>query len=174
MITERGKETVKKLGIKTDLDLRGEVVKESPFGDGVNLIKINGAYYHGEETGVAGSKEYRNAFRDELKICANPDNYPMIFHCAIGRDRTGTLSLVLQSLCGVEKENLIKEYGLSFLSAAGCLDGNKRMFDILNDFFNFIDDNYEGESFTDKTISLVKSLGVTDEEISSIRRILIK
>ncbi len=27
---------------------------------------------------------------------------------------------------------------------------------------------------TDKTISLVKSLGVTDEEISSIRRILIK
>ena len=48
------------------------------------------------------------------------------------------------------------------------------MFDILNDFFNFIDDNYEGESFTDKTISLVKSLGVTDEEISSIRRILIK
>lgn len=173
-ITERGKETVKKLGIKTDLDLRGEVVEESPFGDGVNLIKINGAYYHGEETGVAGSKEYRNAFRDELKICANPDNYPMIFHCAIGRDRTGTLSLVLQSLCGVEKENLIREYGLSFLSAAGCLDGNKRMFDILNDFFNFIDDNYEGESFTDKTISLVKSLGVTDEEISSIRRILIK
>ena len=123
---------------------------------------------------MAGSKEYRNAFRDELKICANPDNYPMIFHCAIGRDRTGTLSLVLQSLCGVEKENLIREYGLSFLSVAGCLDGNKRMFDILNDFFNFIDDNYEGESFTDKTISLVKSLGVTDEEISSIRRILIK
>ena len=34
--------------------------------------------------------------------------------------------------------------------------------------------NYEGESFTDKTISLVKSLGVTDEEISSIRKILIK
>lgn len=74
----------------------------------------------------------------------------------------------------MEKDNLIREYGLSFLSAAGCLDGNKRMFDILNDFFNFIDDNYEGESFTDKTISLVKSLGVTDEEISSIRRILIK
>ena len=173
-ITKRGKETVKKLGIKTDLDLRGDVIEKSPFGDGVNLIKINGAYYHGEETGVAGSEEYRNAFRDELKVCANQDNYPMIFHCAIGRDRTGTLSLVLQSLCGVEKDDLIREYGLSFLSVAGCLDGNKQMFDILNDFFNFINVTYEGESFTDKTISLVKSLGVTDEEISSIRRILIK
>lgn len=173
-ITKRGKETVKKLGIKTDLDLRGDVIEKSPFGDGVNLIKINGTYYHGEETGVAGSEEYRNAFRDELKVCANPNNYPMIFHCAIGRDRTGTLSLVLQSLCGVEKDDLIREYGLSFLSVAGCLDGNKQMFDILNDFFNFINVTYEGESFTDKTISLVKSLGVTDEEISSIRKILIK
>ena len=173
-ITKRGKETVKKLRIKTDLDLRGDVIEKSPFGDGVNLIKINGAYYHGGETGVAGSEEYRNAFRDELKVCANPENYPMIFHCAIGRDRTGTLSLVLQSLCGVEKEDLIREYGLSFLSVAGCLDGSKQMFDILNDFFTFINDNYEGESFTDKTTSLVKSLGVTDEEISSIKRILIK
>lgn len=172
-ITEKGKETVKKLGIKTDLDLRGNAVDKSPFGDDINIIKISGAYYHGEETGVAGSEAYRNAFRDELKTCANPDNYPMLFHCAVGRDRTGTLSLVLQSLCGVEKDALIREYELSYLTVAGCMDGNKQMVNILTDFCNFIETNYEGATFTDKTVTLVKSLGVTDEDIASIRNILL-
>lgn len=171
-ITEKGKETVKKLGIKTDLDLRGDVIDKSPFGDNVNIIKISGAYYNGHEAGVNGSEAYRNAFRDELKACANPDNYPMIFHCAIGRDRTGTLSFILQALCGVEKDALIREYELSYLSVGGALDGNKQMVNTITAFYDFVN-TYEGETFADKAGSLVKSLGVTDEDIASIRSILL-
>lgn len=171
-ITEKGKETVKKLGIKTDLDLRGDVIDKSPFGDNVNIIKISGAYYNGHEAGVNGSEAYRNAFRDELKACANPDNYPMIFHCAIGRDRTGTLSFILQALCGVEKDALIREYELSYLSVGGSLDGNKQMVNTIIAFYDFVN-TYEGETFADKAGSLVKSLGVTDEDIASIRSILL-
>ena len=171
-ITEKGKETVKKLGIKTDLDLRGDVIEKSPFGENVNIIKISGAYYNGHEAGVNGSEAYRNAFRDELKACANSDNYPMIFHCAIGRDRTGTLSFILQALCGVEKEALIREYELSYLSVGGTLDGNKQMVNTITAFYNFVD-TYEGETFVQKAESLVKSLGVTDEDIASIRNILL-
>lgn len=171
-ITEKGKETVKKLGIKTDLDLRGDVIDKSPFGDNVNIIKISGAYYNGHEAGVNGSEAYQNAFRDELKACANPDNYPMIFHCAIGRDRTGTLSFILQALCGVEKDALIREYELSYLSVGGALDGNKQMVNTIIAFYDFVN-TYEGEAFADKAGSLVKSLGVTDEDIASIRSILL-
>lgn len=171
-ITEKGKETVKKLGIKTDLDLRGDVIDKSPFGDNVNIIKISGAYYNGHEAGVNGSEAYQNAFRDELKACANPDNYPMIFHCAIGRDRTGTLSFILQALCGVEKDALIREYELSYLSVGGTLDGNKQMVNTITAFYDFVN-TYEGETFADKAESLVKSLGVTDEDIASIRSILL-
>lgn len=171
-ITEKGKETVKKLGIKTDLDLRGDVIDKSPFGDNVNIIKISGAYYNGHEAGVNGSEAYQNAFRDELKACANPDNYPMIFHCAIGRDRTGTLSFILQALCGVEKDALIREYELSYLSVGGALDGNKQMVNTITAFYDFVN-TYEGETFADKAGSLVKSLGVTDEDIASIRSILL-
>ena len=171
-ITEKGKETVKKLGIKTDLDLRGDVIDKSPFGDNVNIIKISGAYYNGHEAGVNGSEAYRNAFRDELKACANPDNYPMIFHCAIGRDRTGTLSFILQALCGVEKDALIREYELSYLSVGGTLDGNKQMVNTITAFYDFVN-TYKGETFADKAGSLVKSLGVTDEDIASIRSILL-
>lgn len=171
-ITEKGKKTVKKLGIKTDLDLRGDVIDKSPFGDNVNIIKISGAYYNGHEAGVNGSEAYQNAFRDELKACANPDNYPMIFHCAIGRDRTGTLSFILQALCGVEKDALIREYELSYLSVGGALDGNKQMVNTITAFYDFVN-TYEGETFADKAGSLVKSLGVTDEDIASIRSILL-
>lgn len=171
-ITEKGKDTVKKLGIKTDLDLRGDVVAKSPFGDNVNIIKISGAYYNGHDAGVNGSEAYRNAFRDELKACANPENYPMIFHCAIGRDRTGTLSFILQALCGVEKDALIREYELSYLSVGGTLDGNKQMVNTITNFYDFVN-TYEGETFADKAASLVKSLGVTDEDVASIKNILL-
>ena len=171
-VTDDGKEVVKRLGIKTDLDLRGGEIKKSPFGDSIKLITINGAYYNGNETGVDGSEEYRNAFRDELKVCANPDNYPLLFHCAIGRDRTGTLAFVLQALCGVEKEALIREYELSCLTVGGATDGNRGLAEKITEFYNFID-SLDGKTFADKTASLVKSLGVTDAEIKSIKRILL-
>lgn len=172
-ITDRGKAAVKKLGIKTDLDLRGAVAEKSPFGDDVKLIIINGAYYFGNDTGIQGSEEYRNAFRDELKACANPDNYPMLFHCAIGRDRTGTLSFILQALCGVEKDDLIREYELSYLAVGGAADKNMGMVRVITEFYNCID-ALSGNTFTDKTVALVKSLGVTDDEIATIKKILLE
>lgn len=171
-ITGEGKEVIKKLSVKTDLDLRGGEIKQSPFGNEINLITINGAYYNGNETGVDGSEEYRNAFRDELKVCADPDNYPLLFHCAIGRDRTGTLAFVLQALCGVEKEALIREYELSYLTVGGATDGNRSLVEKITEFYNFID-SFDGKTFADKTASLVKSLGVTDAEVKSIKRILL-
>ena len=171
-ITDNGKAAIKRLCVKTDLDLRGAGAEKSPFGDDVKLITINGAYYFGNDTGIQGSKEYRNAFRDELKACANPDNYPMLFHCAIGRDRTGTLSFILQALCGVEKDDLIREYELSYLAVGGAADKNMGMVKVITEFYNCID-ALSGNTFTDKTVALVKSLGVTDDEIDSIKRIML-
>ena len=179
-ITEAGRKTIEKLGIKTDLDLRGEGAEVSPFGDNVKLIKISGAYYDSvpDGPGVNGSEEYRNNFRDELKVCADPDNYPMIFHCAIGRDRTGTLALILQALCGVEKESLLREYELSLLSVGGSFDNNRGMPQRVAVFYDFLDglggEELKNKSFKEKIEFLVKSLGVTDEEISSIRKILLQ
>lgn len=171
-ITEKGMDTVKKLGIKTDLDLRGNVVETSPFGKDVEIVKISAAYYRGGDTGIDGSEKYKNAFRDELKVCADPDRYPMLFHCQIGRDRTGTLSFVLQALCGVEKESLIREYELSYLSVDGTADGNQTMVRFIEDLYQYIN-GFSGATFVEKTENLVKSLGVTDKEIASIRSILL-
>ena len=48
-----------------------------------------------------------------LEVIAEPDNYPLVFHCAIGKDRTGILAGVLLSVLGVSDEDVIEDYTLS-------------------------------------------------------------
>ena len=178
-ITARGKETIKRLGIKTDLDLRGsaEAGTVSPFGDEITIIAINGAYYANSvhETAINGSKEYRNAFRDELKACADESNYPMLFHCSLGRDRTGTLAFILEALCGVEEDTLIRNHMLSFLSVEGqrgAADVHEAILANVRGIYSFIN-SQSGKTFAEKTETFVKQIGVTKEEIMSIRSILL-
>lgn len=45
-----------------------------------------------------------------LRVFANPDNYPIIFHCRGGADRTGSLAFILNALQGVSEADLIKDY----------------------------------------------------------------
>ena len=48
-ITEKGKEQIKKLGIKTDIDLRGASSTVSPIGDNVKRLNFNAPYYVDEK-----------------------------------------------------------------------------------------------------------------------------
>ncbi|MCK4863108.1 MAG: tyrosine-protein phosphatase, partial [Dehalococcoidales bacterium] len=48
-----------------------------------------------------------------LEIIAEPTNHPLVFHCAIGKDRTGILAAILLSVLGVEDEDIIEDYSLS-------------------------------------------------------------
>jgi protein-tyrosine phosphatase len=50
---------------------------------------------------------------EALKIIASPENHPLIFHCAIGKDRTGLLAAMLLSALGVADEDIIEDYALS-------------------------------------------------------------
>jgi protein-tyrosine phosphatase len=47
---------------------------------------------------------------------ANEDNYPVVFHCRAGADRTGFLSYLINGLCGVSYENLTRDYELTTAS----------------------------------------------------------
>jgi len=50
---------------------------------------------------------------EALKIIASPENHPLIFHCAVGKDRTGLLAAILLSVLGVADEDIIEDYALS-------------------------------------------------------------
>jgi len=48
-----------------------------------------------------------------LRDIANPDNLPMVYHCAAGKDRTGIISALLLALLGVPEATIIADYTLS-------------------------------------------------------------
>jgi protein-tyrosine phosphatase len=50
---------------------------------------------------------------EALKIIASTENHPLIFHCAVGKDRTGLLAAMLLSALGVADEDIIEDYALS-------------------------------------------------------------
>ena len=51
--------------------------------------------------------------KDALTTLFNPDNLPALFHCEAGKDRTGIISALILSVCGIEDELVAEDYGLS-------------------------------------------------------------
>jgi protein-tyrosine phosphatase len=178
-ITEEGKEYFRNvIGITTDLDLRtpgeGGAGSGSPLGADINYVNINGRYYVGG-MGI-NTEEGKAVFAQEIRVFANPDNYPIYIHCSLGRDRTGTLAMVIEGLLGVKFNDLMKDYEVSIFSVTGTLD-NASIDAIRNNIkqtYDYISSNYEGDSFAEKTENYLLSIGITPEEIQSIRDIMLE
>jgi hypothetical protein len=164
------------LGIRTDLDLRapgeGKAGGEhSPLGVDVNYINISAPLYLGIK-----EEEKQPALADEIRVFADEANYPVYFHCAIGRDRTGTLALLLLGLLGVPEDMIRRDYEMSFLSYSGSADKTpvKTMLDSNFEPTIAYIKTLEGNTFRDKTVTFLKSIGITQEEIDSIRSIMLR
>ncbi|MBO5076530.1 MAG: tyrosine-protein phosphatase [Clostridia bacterium] len=164
------------LGIRTDLDLRapgeGRAGGEhSPLGVDVNYINISAPLYLGIK-----EEEKQPALADEIRVFADEANYPVYFHCAIGRDRTGTLALLLLGLLGVPEDMIRRDYEMSFLSYSGSADKTpvKTMLDTNYEPTIAYIKTFEGKTFRDKTVNFLKSIGITQEEIDSIRSIMLR
>lgn len=175
-ITEKGKEQIKRLGVKTDVDLRGESNTVSPLGENVRRLNYNAPYYvdeadgNGIQSGLNGAESYVKEFVKEFKACADPDNYPIGFHCSLGRDRTGTLAAMLYAVSGVSRYDIVKEYELSWLSTAAANNVSIQT-GAINKLCDFIESK-DGETFKDKACNFLLSIGVTQAELNSVRDIL--
>ena len=119
-------EKVESLGIKTVIDLRGDVeAVERPSAFScknpieylqISLLEVNPAnnrkdvplkeiYIHSVET-------YGANYAKVLKALAGIET-PTIFHCFLGKDRTGILASMLLSLAGVCMVDIIADYQVS-------------------------------------------------------------
>lgn len=109
-------------GIKTELALHN--APDPDLGSSVNYISVESPHYvnYGGIHYAMRSQDLATA----LLTFANADNYPIYFHCQLGRDRTGTLSFLLLALCGVGEKDLYLDFELSYLSNYGSIgwDGN--------------------------------------------------
>ena len=180
-ITSDGEDEFKnELGIKTELDLRG-------IGEGTeNYLNLSN-YYHYScpyeyvesntsniNIGYTGEGSLVTNFGNAVKVLANKNNYPVYFHCSVGRDRTGWLDLCLDFLCGVSEEVALKEFSLSLFSVSGAY--NKGTTAFYNRYLRIRDylNTFEGNNLSEKTENYLVSLaGVTHEECENVRKILL-
>ena len=179
-VTQTGiAQALDKFGIKTDLDLRGAVDgiarTGSPLVYGVKYINISAPWYLTGGDGMY-SAEGKNALAKALRVFADETNYPILFHCSVGRDRTGTLALLLQALCGARKEDIYMDYEMSFFSVRGCLDGAKpnTMLSLFTPLYEYIANFGTGKTLAENCEQFILSLGLTQQEILKIKANLLE
>ena len=51
-----------------------------------------------------------------IEIMADASNIPLVYHCAVGKDRTGVLTAILLGILGVPHETIVADYALSTLA----------------------------------------------------------
>lgn len=122
-LTDEGVRAFRSLHIKTVIDFCNRLTPWPLFnGDvwGVQLVSsVKGCpvSFSSDETVedhyIIGVESNADEFRDAFELLADPDNYPVLYHCAAGTDRTGAMSALLLSLLDVDRETIIADFRLS-------------------------------------------------------------
>ena len=55
----------------------------------------------------------RDALVAALTLVGDPKSYPLVFHCAAGKDRTGVLAALVLDIVGVERNTIVEDYVLT-------------------------------------------------------------
>ena len=153
------------MNIKTEMDLRSSAdnaFATEPLGKSV-LHKYYNAPQYEEVFTEPGKAIIRTIFAD----LAKKENYPIYLHCTYGLDRTGTICYLLEALLGADEADLIRDYELS------ALHHNHASSASLEPMVAALKKTYEGNDLTEKVESFLLSVGVTAEEIASIREIFL-
>jgi protein-tyrosine phosphatase len=132
-LSERDRLRMNKLGIKTIIDLRTEdEVKASPVVySGARVVHIpvavdmedivkrimEGRVRKGDGSLFMQDMYLRfiapdkaQAFAQALQLFADENNYPVLFHCSLGKDRSGFLAALLLAALDVPEETIFNDY----------------------------------------------------------------
>lgn len=169
-ITDKGIKTMRdELGIKSEIDLRkvddGETgqITSSPLGTDIN-------YYNCPmEWDGNMFEDNKEQILNVFSILSKPENYPLIFHCNIGTDRTGMISFLANALLGVCEEDLYKDYLFSNL---GTIGGTRKKSGITDSGYYKAIMEAEGNTLSEKTYNCLLNFGVPKAQLDSIIEIL--
>ena len=178
LVSENTRQTIFSLGINTEIDLRrrdenGEIT-QSPLGEEVHYYHLP-MIYGGENiltyVGEHSSGHYDNPveIKNFFEILADENNYPINFHCSIGKDRTGCMAYLIEALCGMSEEDIYRDYLFSNFSKISGICEPK---DIDDRYGKTIAD-YEGDNLQQKTYNYLNNvIGLDKTTLDSVISIL--
>lgn len=170
-ITQNGiSAAISQLNVKTEVDLRSVADNEnggltvSPLGESVQYISLPMEYDN-----MLGDEKNLEMLREMFSVFANQSNYPIIFHCSIGTDRTGMVAFMLNAFLGVAKEDLYRDY---LFSNFGKISGSRDCSAI--DKYIKVLQNAGGESLSKQAENYLLSIGVSINELNTIKQLMVE
>ena len=184
-ITEKGLFEVNNvLKIKTEIDLRktstnevGSLTDTSVLGESVNYIQLPMAFngnniltFSGKISGDSYIYDNPARIKDFFDILADERNYPIDFHCSIGKDRTGCLAYLIEGLLGADEEHLMRDYMFTNFANAGMCKPT----DITQRYGKTLADYENGDTLQEKIYNYLASdkIGVSTDNLDRIINIL--
>lgn len=158
------------LGVRSDIDLRsdGECrgMTGSPLGPEVTWFHYSSSAYDGMQNAFG-----RQAFTKVFRVFLDRKNYPIVFHCIAGQDRTGSVAFILNGLLGVPEEELYLDWEYS-----GLYNSDSKGFNHRNRFDKLVRgfDRFAGATLNERIAAYVLSLGFTPADIAAFRAILLE
>ena len=175
-ITEAGIDMMRNvLGIRSEIDLRMPNkhdtetggITSSPLGEDVNYYNCPLDWDQGNYMtyNLASVKKF-------FELASDESNYPFIFHCNIGTDRTGMFAFLINGLLGVAEEDLYRDY---LFSNFGAINNHARtLSNIQNNYLKTIN-QYPGATLSERIENcLLDLVGVPQEQLDAIRDIMME
>lgn len=188
--TESDISTLRELNISTVIDLRGDFEFDNQPND-MERLTDNVNHVSLYELNVAEAKDmkmtitevyeyivdnYKENICKALKAIANAPEGAVLYHCFLGKDRTGILSMLLLTIAGVSEDDIVADYQLTYTylenyihtHADSLWDTNAEMHyslpQTMRTLISYVKEKYG--SIDD----YIKLTGIGDEEIEKIRR----
>lgn len=175
-ITPQGIKTMREeLGVRTEIDLRMPDahnvetggITSSPLGEDINYYNVPMEWAMGGGFNYLSNPDYYEAIKQFFAYLADETNYPVVYHCNIGTDRTGLFAFLVNGLLGVAEEDLYRDY---LFSNFGKIGGARSV----NNIRSYVDTakSYEGDTLCEKIENCLLDIGVPESDIDALREIM--
>ena len=180
---EAGRKEMLAEGIRAEVDLREaeDVPKQSPLGKDIAFFAPG--FDSGYNSMVRDNQpKVKETFMFVVQCLR--DNKPVYFHCAAGRDRTGTLAILILGALGVSESDMAKDYELTYFSPA---DWSMSTDDDGNPVYKHTRNNYSYPSvrktifkeissgtYQERIEKYLVKIGVPQQDIDDLRSIMLE
>ena len=178
-----GKQEMRAEGIRAEVDLReaDDVPSKSPLGDDIAFFApgFDSGYNH-----MVRDNQPKVKATFEFVVNCLRDGKPVYFHCAAGRDRTGTLAVLILGALGVSESDMAKDYELTYFSPA---DWSMSEDDNGNPVYKHTRNNYsypsvrktifketDSGTYQERIEKYLLKIGVAQKDIDDLRKIMLE